>query len=291
MTRRDRDPFATTVPRFRTVVLSPSARVVGESLSVWHRRISEAQTLLRLVFSLLKSPSAIPADRCERLGRLLRVDARGMATLPPLDLPSLRGTTHARESGIEFRGPDAALAEAYLCQSRDNIVQGIETLAGDIQHIPTGRGESVSGLVCRLQDVQQRLDALARMVELLGVLLHPRVHDPVLAIRTVIERAAAARGQNVVLTGDGDTMVWQVRGVLRLLSELIDAMGGSVHVHAQRSVPWLYLSITSPNTELPTMNPGHAQVLHLAAYLLRIGFERRDRECQLTFVIADGEPR
>src|SRR5436190_810934 len=89
--------FAVDLP---TTALSPAARAVGEALGRWRSRIAETQTLTRLVLSLVQGFDRMDAERRSHIGRLLHIESRSFGQLPRLDFPSLRTTTHARESGI-----------------------------------------------------------------------------------------------------------------------------------------------------------------------------------------------
>jgi hypothetical protein len=266
------------------IALSPAARRVSESLVLWRVRLTETQTLARLILSLLKGSPVISAERREQLGRLLTVEVRTLAQLPRLEFASLRSTTNALESGIELRGPDAALAEAYLVRLRDVVGRYLVNLA---HAIPAGEDDGAGAVLVAMQ---HPITDLLRAIDLMKTVLHPRMRDPVIAIGQAIERAAAPRGQSFTTAGDTEVAVWQVRGLLRLLSELITAVGESAYVHASRKGARLYVTLAplATGTGEQASDPARDELLRLAGYLLRVKADRADGAWRLALVVAEG---
>jgi hypothetical protein len=257
--------------------LSPAARQIGEGLAFWRARIAETQTLTRLTLSILQGPTPVQDERRNQLGRLLAIEVRSLAQLPRMDFWSLRSTTNVRESGIDLRGPDCTAAERFLLARRDVIVADLTRVAECLQaedpHLPG----AIDGALRDLED-------LARVVDLLDVTLYPRLADPRIPIAQAVERAAAPRGQIVTVEGDATAAVLQVRGLIRLLAELVASVGDAAYIHVRAHGAWLELSLSAMNTAAgcDELAQDRVEVLRLAAYLLRIPTLRADGVWQLT---------
>lgn len=249
--------------------LSPAAGALSEALARWRVRITETQTLVRLILSLLKGVHEVGDERREQLGRLVGIEARAFAQMPRLDLWSLRSTTNARESGMDLRGPDCGAAERFLDALVESVGRQLRAVARALTLAP-------DAVPTMLDLVSGTLDDLARQVDLLDATLHPRLNDPSITVREAFARAAAQRGQSVTVEGDTDTALNRVRGMMRLLSELIASVGGDAYVHTKRDGNWLDVSIAPLATGHADVKVSgeRAELLRLAAYLLRMRAER-----------------
>lgn len=283
MSRPDENDANTSSVELPTMALSPTARAVGEALSQWRSRIAETQTLGRLTLSLLQGGDGIALERRSHLGRLLRVEGRTLALLPRLDFASLRTTTHARESGVDLRGADTILAERYFVNLR-----------GEVTHRFAGIADAVvacqdDAAVAGIEQGRRALDELSRLLEMLETMMYPRVQSPAIEVGLAVERAAASRGQTSIVEGDVTASVSQVRGLLRLLAEVMDTVGGRAYVHVAHGGGWIELSVSSSVTgtgEL-TLPAERVEVLRFAAYLLRVHVRFEQGAWQMSFVAAD----
>jgi hypothetical protein len=276
---RSPDERPSTPPNSLPGALSQAARAVGDTLAGWRTRIAETQTLVRLTLSLLKGDRSVSDFRRGHLGRLTAIEARAVAQLPEPDFASLRTTTTARASGIDLRGPDTIAAERYVVALRDEVANELRNCTAD----------DVSASVASLERIHAKLDELSRSVDLVETMLFPRVNDPTVEIGVAVERAAAARSQSVVVEGAVRTPVRQVRGLLRLIAEVIAAVGDSAYVHVSRAGGWVELSVAPNATGAvePSLAPGRIEFLRFAGYLIRAQAELREGAWRMAFVAAE----
>jgi hypothetical protein len=211
---------------------------------------------------------------------LLRIEARSLAQLPRLEFATLRTTTHARESGVDLRGADAAAAELHLVMVRDEIASALRE-AGD--GVDAGHPELVSA---KIEAARRTLDDLGRVVDMLETMMYPRVTSPAIAIGVALERAGATRNQTVIVAGEGTAELAQVRGLLRLLSAFVESVAGHAYVHIGRAGGWIELSIsaTATGTGEPTLSGPRIEMLRFAAYLLRAQAQYADGVWRVAFV-------
>ncbi len=80
-----------------------------------------------------------------------------------------------------------------------------------------------------------------------------------------------------------------MRGLLRLLAEVMETVGGHAYVHATRDGNWIELAV-SPNAtgagEL-TLPVERIEILRFASYLLRVQARFVEGAWRLAFVAAD----
>ncbi len=273
--RQDPDASANTA----ATSVSSAAEAVEEALRGWRARIAEAQTLARLTLSLLKGSAPLAADRAAHLASLLTIEHRALAGLPTLDLPSLRHTTSARQSGIDLHAPDPVLAEQYLLTQVELVRATIARVASQMAAERTSQSDLLELALRTLED-------LSRTVDLVDATLRQRVQNPVATLETLLDRAIESRGQTVTLEGNRDTLLPQPRGLVRLLSEIVASVGDNAYVYAAKDGNGLRVTVsplaTGYSSEL--VRPGAIHVLRLAAYLLRIVATYRDGAWELNLL-------
>ncbi len=220
-------------------------------------------------------------ERRSHLGRLLHIETRSLSKLPRLDLPSLRTTTHARQSGVDLRSADAVAAELYLQSLRGDVTAAL-TRAVDavVMSIP----EQVNA---HIEIARRGLDELARLAEMLETMMYPRVTSPAIEVGVAFERACASRAQALTVAGEANAEVAQVRGLLRLLAEFVESVGGQAFVHATRTGGWIEVAVSPSATgsdEMMTLSAARIELLRFAAYLLRAQARFADGAWQIAFV-------
>jgi len=265
------------------MALSPAARAVGEALGRWRTRVAETQTLARLTLSLLQGAERVGDERRSHLGRLLHVEARTLAQLPHLEFASLRSTTHARESGVDLRGADAIVAESYLSGLRADVATTLREIADAIVAVDAERAAA------GIDRGRRSLEELSRLLEMLETMMYPRVTSPGIPIGLAVERAAASRGLSVIAAGKTEAQLSQVRGLLRLLAEVIETVGGHAYVHVARDGGWLEVSISANTTGVAelTLSTARIELLRFAAYLLRAQARFVEGAWRVAFVSTD----
>ena len=265
------------------MALSPAARAVGEALGRWRTRIAETQTLTRLTLSLLQGGDRVDDERRRHLGRLLHVELRTLIQLPHLDFASLRTTTHARESGTDLRGADAIAAEAYLSARRATVTEMLGEIADAVVARDAERASSC------IDQGRRALEELSRLLEMLETMMYPRVSSPEITIGVALERAAASRGHSIVMAGATNANLAQVRGLLRLLAEVIESVGGHAYVHAGRDAGWIEVNVSANATGAGELSLAvdRIELLRFAAYLLRAQARFVEGAWRLAFVSTD----
>jgi hypothetical protein len=280
MTSREVSEPRTFAVELPTTALSPAAKAVGESLGRWRARIAETQTLTRLILSLLQGFDRMELERRSHLGRLLQIEARSLVQLPRLEFATLRTTTHARESGVDLRSADAAAAELHLVMGRDEIVGALRE---GTTRMDASQPEAVAA---RMEAARRTLEDLSRDVEMLETMMYPRVTSPAIAIGTALERAGATRAQTVIVAGETEAELAQVRGLLRLLAAFVDSVGGHAYVHIGRAGGWIELSLSASSTAVgeSMLSGPRMEMLRFAAYLLRAQAQYADGVWRIAFV-------
>jgi hypothetical protein len=183
-------------------------RVLGR----WRAHLSETRAFAALTHALLATPLAGAAQRV-RIASLLRVEARTLAMLPDCDLEALHTGLTPDQSAVMTVRPDGDRANQYL-RARATRVRG---LLDGLSHAALA-GATTEPFVRALDET---LGELASAIDLLELLNEPRTEAPPIACTDAIDRAAAASGRRVHVVGEARPHVAQVRGLLRLLSALL----------------------------------------------------------------------
>jgi hypothetical protein len=261
------------------VVLSLAGKIVTSVLALWQARVTELQTLSRLLSSLVQAPGTITAERRAQLGSLLSLELRAMAQLPRPDFWSLvRSTAEVQQSGAVPVNPDVSTTERELMLLRDSLGRHFVETA---ELFADRRDDE---LPPRLEAAARDFERLGRLLALLEAVLHRRVEDPVTVAAAIVERAAKACGATIALTGPANTPVLRARGLIHLLSEVMRLLGARVQVAVEIHGHALVLTLM-PGVAAPAEANG-AALLQLAAYLLGSPLERQGAGWRVALPVA-----
>jgi hypothetical protein len=192
---------------------------IGRIVRRWRDHLAETQSFVRLALAFLQShwPSA---DQRAHVCSMFAVEARTLAMLPIIDTTDLHTGLTPDQSGITPARPDATRAGHYLRSLRDRVSAWLRSLSTAPQS-----GLAIDPLVRAFDGAQSEL---VSALELLEMLLFPRVVDPTVEASDAVQRAAQAAQRKVTIVAEGPAYIPQIRGLLRLIGALVsDAEEGA----------------------------------------------------------------
>jgi hypothetical protein len=248
--------------------LSADAAEQAQRIQKWRSHIAETQAFVRLAVAFLQAKPK--PDLRQHMEGLFLIEARVIAMLPFIDLSDLHTGHTPDQSGVNLVRPDAVRSGVFLRSLRERICARLRALAT----------ASENGLA--LEPLQRAIEAttneLTGALDLLELLLFPRVSELSVGGAEAIDRAAQLAQRKVTVECDDSVRVAHVRGLYRLLATLIDHCDDSATVSVTadptRAVFWLPIS-------RERLDDDRLYFIRFCAHLGKMTCERDDHRLRL----------
>ncbi len=242
-------------------------------LARWRAHLSDTRAFAALLDALLRSSLAGAAQRV-RLASLLLVESRTLAMLPDFDLEALHTGLTPDQSAVMSVRPDGDRATQYL-RARATRARGL--LEGLSQ-----AALSASTTEPFVRALDETLGELASAIDLLELLNEPRGAAPTIACADAIDRAATAMRRPVRVVSESRPHVAQVRGLLRLITALLEQSDAREVRLAQAGTR----AVLELDASESTHDPERWHFLRFCAHLIRGVCDRDARAIRLMIPLA-----